>query len=61
MKKGKATGPDSIPAEFWKKSALANTELYFFLKNVWEHECVPKMLVLVLCAFVMIYKKGSLK
>ena len=33
------------------------SELYFFLKNIWEYECVPKSLVL--CAFVMIYKKGS--
>ena len=57
MKKGKATGPDGIPAEVWKNSALANSELYFLLKNIWEHECVPKSLVL--CAFVMIHKKDS--
>ena len=27
----------------------------FFLKFVWDHECVPK--TLVLCMFVMVYKK----
>ena len=55
MKKGKATGPDGIPAEVWKGSALANNELFFFLQHVWDKECVPK--TLVLCIFVMIYKK----
>ena len=58
MKNGKATGPDNIPAEVFKGSALAKHELFFFLRQVWRHECVPKNLVL--CMFVMIYKrKGS--
>lgn len=57
MKNAKATGPDGIPAEVWKNSALAHDELFFFLKNIWAHECVPKSLVL--CAFVMIHKKDS--
>ena len=57
MKNNKATGPDGIPTEVWKNSALANQELFFFLKNIWEKECVPKQLVL--CAFVMIHKKDS--
>ena len=55
MKLRKAVGPDGVPAEVWKRSALANQEVYFFLKHVWEKECVPK--TLVLCAFVMLYKK----
>ena len=58
MKNGKATGPDSIPAEVFKNSTLAKHELFFFLRQVWRHECVPKNLVL--CMFVMIHKrKGS--
>ena len=55
MKKQKAAGPDGIPAEVWQNSALAQNELYFFLKHVWEQECVPK--TLVLCVFIMLYKK----
>ena len=52
------TGPDGIPAEVWKGSAVANRELFFFLQHVWDQECIPKSLVL--CLFVMIYKnKGS--
>ena len=55
MKKNKDTGPDGIPAEVWQNSEVAGDELYFFLKHVWEKECVPK--TLVLCVFVMMYKK----
>ena len=55
MKRHKAVGPDGIPAEVWQNSELAQNELFFFLKNVWDLECVPKSLVL--CVFVMIYKK----
>ena len=29
MKLRKATGPDGVPAEVWRNSALANRELYF--------------------------------
>ena len=57
MKNQKAAGPDGIPAEVWKNSVLAQSELYFFLRQVWTHECIPKSLVL--CMFVMIHKKGS--
>ena len=57
MKKGKAVGPDGVPAEVYKNSELARSELFFFLQQVWKHECVPKNLVL--CMFVMIHKKGS--
>ena len=55
MKNDKATGPDNIPAEVFKNSELARNELFFFLRQVWRHECVPKNLVL--CLFVMIYKR----
>ena len=55
MKNGKATGPDGIPAEVWKGSSIANRELFFFLQHVWDQECIPKSLVL--CGFVMVYKK----
>ena len=34
---------------------MASSELFFFLRHVWEQECVPKSLVL--CVFVMMYKK----
>ena len=58
MKNGKATGPDGVPAEVFKGSTLTKHELFFFLRQVWRHECVPKNLVL--CMFIMIYKrKGS--
>ena len=57
MKKGKATGPDGIPAEVWKHSQLAKEELYFFLRGLWQAEEVPKNFAL--CAFVMLYKKDS--
>ena len=55
MKLHKATGPDGAPAEVWQNSALSKQELFFFLQNVWARECVPK--TLVLCMFVMLYKK----
>ena len=58
MKLGKAVGPDGVPAEVFKNSTLAKHELFFFLRQVWRHECVPRSLAL--CMFVMIYKrKGS--
>jgi hypothetical protein len=57
MKKGKAVGSDNIPVEMWKNSTLAQQELFFFLQQIWRHECVPHNLVL--CAFVMIYKKDD--
>ena len=57
MKNGKAVGPDRVPAEVYKHSELARSELYFFLQQVWKHECIPKNLVL--CMFVLIHKKGS--
>ena len=57
MKSHKSTGPDGIPAEVWQHSELALTELFFFIKNVWDRECVSKSFVL--CMFVMIHKKES--
>ena len=55
MKSNKAAGPEGVPAEVFKNSTLAKHELYFFLKQVWRHECVPQNLVLGM--FVMIYKR----
>ena len=58
MKKGKATGPDGIPAEVWQQSKVAQKTLFLFLRRVWREECVPDELVL--CVFVLIFKrKGS--
>ena len=57
MKKAKATGPDGIPAEVWKYSQLAKEELFFFIQALWQSEKIPKNFAL--CAFVMMYKKGS--
>ena len=57
MKSNKSPGPDGIPAEVWQHSALSHSELYFFLREVWQKECVPRSLVL--CMFVMMHKKGS--
>lgn len=55
MKLGKTVGPDNIPVEIWKGSTLAQNELFFFLRQVWRHECIPRNLVL--CAFIMLHKK----
>ena len=55
MKRRKSAGPDGIPSEVWQGSKVAQNELFFFLKHVWDQECIPKSLVL--CVFVMIYKK----
>ena len=57
MKLNKAPGPDGVPAEVWRNSEVAKAELFFFLRHVWRNECVPRNLVL--CVFIMIYKKGS--
>ena len=57
MKKGKVTGPDGILAEVWQQSKLVMEELFFFLRGLWQAEEVPKNFSL--CAFVMLYKKGS--
>ena len=57
VKNGKATGPDGIPVEVWKNSLLAKEELFFFVRGLWQSEAVPKKFAL--CAFVMLYKKGS--
>ena len=58
MKAGKATGKDNIPAEVWQRSAVAQDELFKFIKQVWRKESVPANLAV--CIFVMIFKrKGS--
>ena len=61
MKKNKATGPDGIPAEVWKGSNLASNELFFFLRHVWEQECVPKRVINKVGSYsTLINKVGSL-
>ena len=57
MKKNKAVGPDGIPAEIWQHSTRAQAELFAFLQQVWQKECIPKNLVLGI--FIMMHKKGS--
>ena len=44
-----------MSSEIFKYSTIAKHELFFVLKQVWRHECVPKNLVLGM--FVMIYKR----
>ena len=56
MKAGKATGKDKIPAEVWQSSAVAQDELFKFIKQVWSKESVPANLA-VCIIFVMIFKK----
>ena len=54
MKKGKATGKDSIPAEVWKNSLEAKEVLFAFLQKIWSKEKVSENLAV--CIFIMIYK-----
>ena len=59
LKKGKACGPDGIPAEVLLNCESAARELYNLLKLIWEREYVPP--TLVRAAFVMLYKnKGNI-
>ena len=58
LKKGKACGPDGIPAEVFYNCESAATELFNLLHLIWEHEYVPP--TLVRASFIMLYKnKGS--
>ena len=57
LKAGKAAGPDGITAEVWSHSTIAQVEVFFFLREVWQRECVSK--TLVLCVFVLIHKQGD--
>ena len=59
LKCGKATGADCIPAEVWKHSTVAKEVLFEFLQAVWNKEEVPENLIV--CVFVMIYKRKGLK
>ena len=58
LKKGKACGPDEIPAEVWLNCEAAARELYQLLKIIWAREYIPPELVRA--SFIMLYKnKGS--
>ena len=58
LKNGKATGPDGIPAEVYKRCKDIREELFKLLSFVWEHECLPGNLAVA--KFVMLFKhKGS--
>ena len=61
MKTEKSAGPDTIPAEVYQNSSLAKHEMFFFLRQVWRHECVPESLVL--CMFIMhaLQEQGQLQ
>ena len=41
LKSGKASGPDEIPVEQFKKSETACKELHLFLTKIWENEDIP--------------------
>ena len=58
LKAGKAAGPDGITTEVWSHSTVAQAELYFFLQEVWQRECIPRRLVL--SVFVMINTKKAM-
>ena len=54
----KATGPDEIPVEAYKKCPKLKEELFLFIKYVWDNEAVPDNLGVA--KFVMLFKnKGS--
>ena len=58
LKKSKATGPDEIPIEVYKKCPKLKEELFQFIKYVWDKEAIPENLGVA--NFVMLYKnKGS--
>ena len=54
MKSSKATGPDVIPIEVFKKCPQLADELYSFMVYVWDNEILPTHMVLA--KFVMLYK-----
>ena len=58
LKKAKATGPDEIPIEVYKRCPELKEELFKFIKYVWDNEAIPENLGVA--KFVMLYKhKGS--
>ena len=46
LNSGKAPGPDTIPAEQYKHSAIACEELYQFITAIWESEDIPEEFVI---------------
>ena len=60
LRNDKATGPDGIPIEVYKKCPKLKEELFQFTKFVWDNEAIPENLRVA--KFVMIFKnKGSSK
>ena len=58
LKRGKATGPDGIPAEFFKFCPVIKNELFHLISFMWNEEVVPPSFVAA--NFRMLYKnKGS--
>ena len=57
LKSGKASGPDEIPVEQFKKSETACKELHLFLTKIWENEDIPSDFVLAI--MMMLHKKKS--
>ena len=55
MKSNKATGPDMIPAEQFKASEPAVTELHQVLQTIWREEDIPQDFVLA--DMMLLYKK----
>ena len=58
MKISKATGPDDVPIEVFKKCPQLADELFNFMVYVWDNEVLPTNMAVA--KFVMLYKhKGS--
>ena len=58
LKSSKATGPDEVPIEVFKKCPQLADELFRFIEYVWDQEVLPTNLAVA--RFVMLYKhKGS--
>ena len=58
LNNSKATGPDEIPIEVFKKCPQLADELFSFIEYVWDQEILPSNVAMA--RFVMLYKnKGS--
>ena len=57
MRSGKATGWDNVPAEAYRASTAASTELFRICRLMWRSERIPEELVRGMC--IMLHKKGT--
>ena len=58
MSKGKACGPDNIPAEIYKRSEICKELIVKMLQKIWSNEEVPDQFARAV--FAMLFKnKGS--